>query len=126
MGRTAGAKATKMAEKESNGITTKWRCDHMRSEKNDSGSDRVSIGTAVSFLLIGLGAGALLGMMYAPKSGKQLRKDLRRKLDDARGTIEDWKDQAVEAAEDAVDRGTEIAEDLRERVAPLAKNLRRR
>ena len=34
-------------------------------------------GTAVTFLLIGLGVGAALGLLLAPKSGRQLRKDLR-------------------------------------------------
>ncbi|HEY7099933.1 MAG TPA: YtxH domain-containing protein [Terriglobales bacterium] len=97
----------------------------MRYERNDS-EDRVSVGTAVSFLLFGLGAGVLLGMMYAPKVGKQFRKDLRRRLDDARDTLDDWKDQAMDVAEDAMDRGSEMMDDLRERVEPLAKNLRRR
>jgi len=82
-------------------------------------------GTAVAFLLIGVGIGALVGMMYAPKTGKQMRKDLRRRLDDARDTIEDWGDQAREVAENAMERGSDFADDIRERVAPLAKNLRR-
>jgi gas vesicle protein len=82
-------------------------------------------GTAVAFLLIGVGVGALVGMLYAPKAGKQMRKDLRRKIDDARETLDDWKDQAREVAEDAMERGSDLADDLRDRVAPLAKNLRR-
>src|SRR5690242_13945905 len=90
-----------------------------RSEHGDS------IGTAITFLLIGLGAGALIGMLYAPKTGKQLRKDVRRKYEDARETIEDWKEQARDFAEEAVERGSEIAEDLRERVTPLTKAVRR-
>ena len=32
------------------------------------------------------GAGTLLGMLLAPKAGKQMRKDLRRKFDSARET----------------------------------------
>ena len=41
-------------------------------------SEGSHIGTAITFLLIGLGAGALAGLLLAPKAGKQLRKDLRR------------------------------------------------
>jgi gas vesicle protein len=82
-------------------------------------------GTAVACLLIGVGVGALVGMLYAPKTGKQMRKDLRRRIDDARDTLEDWSDQAREVAESAVERGSDLADDLRDRVAPLAKNLRR-
>ena len=82
-------------------------------------------GTAVAFLLIGVGIGALVGMMYAPKTGKQMRKDLRRRIDDARDTLEDWSDQARDVAEDVMERGSDFADNVRERVAPLAKNLRR-
>jgi len=82
--------------------------------------------TALTFLLIGLGAGALLGLLFAPQTGKALRKDLRRRYDDARDTVEDWAEDARDAAEEAFDRGAEIAEEVRDRVSPLAKNLRRR
>lgn len=30
-------------------------------------------------MLLGLGVGAVLGMLYAPKSGKELRDDIKRK-----------------------------------------------
>lgn len=99
----------------------------MQYEGKYEASDRgATAGTAISFFLIGLGAGALLGMLYSPKAGKQMRKDLRRKYEGARDTVEDWKEQARDVAEEAMDRGAAIAEDLKERVEPLARNLRRR
>lgn len=91
-------------------------------EASDQGS---TAGTAVTFLLIGLGAGALLGMLLAPKAGKQMRKDLRRKFDSARETMDEWTDDAKEFAEEAMERGSEIADEVRERVAPLTKGIRR-
>ena len=97
----------------------------MQSGKYESSEGTGNIGTALTFLLIGLGAGALVGLMYAPKTGRQMRKDLRKKYDTARETLDDWKDQAREAAEDAIDRGAEIAEEVRERVTPLTKAVRR-
>jgi gas vesicle protein len=84
------------------------------------------IGTAVTFLLIGLGAGALVGLLFAPKPGKQMRKELRRRYEDARDTLDDWKEEAKEATEDVLGRGAELAEELRDRVSPLTKGLRRR
>ena len=93
-----------------------------RYEASDGGS---SAGTAVTFLLIGLGAGALIGLLLAPKPGKQLRKDLRKKYDSARETMEDWTDDAKEFAEEAMERGAEIADEVRERVSPLTKAIRR-
>ena len=97
----------------------------MRIGKYEASESTSQIGTAVTFLLIGLGAGALTALLLAPQSGKQLRKDIRRKYEDAKDSFDDWKDEAKEAAEDVMERGAEIAEDLRDRVAPLAKNFRR-
>lgn len=83
------------------------------------------VGTAITFLLIGLGAGAVVGMLFAPKTGRQMRRDLRRGYEQARDTFDDLKETAREFAEDAVDRGSEFAEDLRDRVKPLTRGIRR-
>jgi gas vesicle protein len=97
----------------------------MRSGNYEASEGSSTVGTALTFLLIGLGAGALIGLLYAPKPGKQTRKELRRRYEDARETLDDWTEQAREVAEEAIDRGTEFAEEFREKVAPLARNLRR-
>lgn len=96
----------------------------MRYGKYES-SERGNVGTAITFLLMGLGAGALAALLFAPKSGKQIRRDLRRRYEDARDTFDEWKDEAKEVAEEAIERGTEIAEEVRDRVTPLAKAARR-
>jgi gas vesicle protein len=89
-------------------------------------SDRGStVGTAITFLLIGLGAGAVVGMLLAPKTGRQMRRDLRRGYDNARETFDDWKETARDFAEEAMEHGSDFAEDLRERVTPLTKGIRR-
>jgi gas vesicle protein len=84
-----------------------------------------NVGTAITFLLIGLGAGAVVGMLFAPKAGRQMRKDLLRGYDKTRETLDDWKDTAKEFAEDAIERGSDFADDLRDRVKPLSKAIRR-
>jgi gas vesicle protein len=90
------------------------------------------IGTAVTFLLIGLGAGTLMGLLLAPKTGKQLRKDLRRGYEDARESFDEWADEAKdrvrevgERVRDAAARGAEVAEDLRDKVEPLRRAINR-
>jgi gas vesicle protein len=109
----------------------------MREGKYKASGEGSHAGTAVTFLLIGLGAGALVGLLLAPKTGKQMRKDLRRKYETAKDTFEDWAEDAKEFAEDAIERGSDfadevrdrggkIADEVRDRVSPLAKNLRRR
>lgn len=97
----------------------------MRSGRYES-SEGNSVGTAVTFLLIGLGAGALAALLLAPKTGRQLRRDLRRGYEDARETLEDWTEEAKdrvrevkERARDVADRGVDIAEGIREKVEPL-------
>ncbi len=93
-----------------------------RKYESDGGSN---IGTAITFLLIGLGAGAVLGMVMAPKTGRQIRRDLRRGYDSARETLDDWKETARDFAEGAMERGSGFADDLRDRVTPLARGIRR-
>ncbi len=78
-------------------------------------------GLALTFLFIGLGAGALVGLLLAPKTGKQMRRTLRRKYEDAREKIEDWGDQAG----DIFERGSEYANTVKERVGPIGKVWKR-
>jgi gas vesicle protein len=82
-------------------------------------------GTAVTFLLIGLGVGAALGLLLAPKSGRQLRKDLRRSYDGALETVSDWTDEAKDRFEEAVEKGADFADELRAKAEPLSDLLRR-
>src|SRR6202046_2288284 len=83
-------------------------------------SDSASIGTAVTFLLIGIGAGALAALVLAPKTGKQFRRDLKRGYEDARETLQDWSEEAKDRVRDAKERVRDVAE----RGADLAEELR--
>ncbi len=83
------------------------------------------IGTALTFLLVGLGIGALVGFLYAPKTGKQVRKELRRQFESAKGTLDDWTGDAKDLAEEALERGVELAEEFRDKVGPLLDHIRR-
>ena len=97
----------------------------MREGKYKASDGGSHLGTAIAFLLIGLGAGALLGALYSPKTGKQMRKELGRRYKGARESIDDWAEDAKDIAEEVIERGTEIVGELRERVAPLGKAVRR-
>lgn len=97
----------------------------MRTGRYES-SDKSTAGTAVTFLLIGLGAGALVALLLAPKTGKQLRRDLRRKYDDARDLVEDFAEEARERVNDVMERGSDFVETARERMEPLSRAVRNR
>jgi gas vesicle protein len=88
-------------------------------------SEGPDVGTAITFLLIGLGVGTAVGLLLAPKSGKQLRKDLRRSYDDALDTVSDWTDEAKERFEEAVEKGADFTDELRAKAEPLGRVLRR-
>jgi gas vesicle protein len=95
-------------------------------------SDSNNVGTAVTFLLIGLGAGALAGLLLAPKTGKQFRRDLQKGFDDAKETLGDWADDAKDHIGDAADRvrdvasrGADLAADLRDTARDTVEPLRR-
>ncbi|MFB3916729.1 MAG: YtxH domain-containing protein [Terriglobales bacterium] len=89
---------------------------------------RSAFGIALTFLFIGLGAGALAGLLLAPKSGKQMRRNLRRKYEDAKDVLEEWGEQAgdmidrgAEWANTAREKGSEWASIAREKVAPIGR-----
>ena len=95
----------------------------MRSGKYE-GSDGTA-GTAITFLMIGLGVGAALGLLLAPKPGRQLRKDLRRSYDDALETASEWTDEAKDRFEEVVEKGSDLADELRSKAKPIGDLLRR-
>jgi gas vesicle protein len=97
----------------------------MRIGKYETSESNSNVGTAISFLLIGLGVGAAVGMLLAPKSGKQIRKDLRRSYDDTLDTISEWTDEAKERFEEVVEKGAGLTEELRAKAEPLTRKLRR-
>jgi gas vesicle protein len=96
----------------------------MRSGKYES-SESSPIGTAITFLMIGLGVGAALGLLLAPKAGRQLRKDLRRSYDDVLETASDWTDEAKSRFEEVVEKGADLADEVRSRTKPISDMLRR-
>jgi len=103
----------------------------MRSGSYES-SDGINLGTAITFFLIGLGAGALTALALAPKTGKQFRRDLKRGYDDAKDTLQDWTEEARDRVRDAkervrdvAERGADLADDIREKVEPLRKVINR-
>jgi gas vesicle protein len=104
----------------------------MRSSGKYESSEGSNLGTAITFLFIGLGIGAIAALILAPKTGKQFRKDLARGYDDAKDVLEDWtaeaKDRVRDARErvrDAAERGADLADELRAKVEPLRKAINR-
>ncbi len=77
--------------------------------------------TGLILLLLGVGIGSLLAATLTPKTGKQLRKGLRRRYEDARDRLEEWGDQA----EGWMQRGSELASAASSKVAPITRKFKR-
>ena len=67
----------------------------------------------VLFVGIAAAAGAVLTLLTAPQSGKQMRRTLRRKYESARDTVEDLGNRAG----DWIDKGSELAEKAKRKIA---------
>lgn len=84
-------------------------------------SSENNLGLGLTMLFVGLAIGAVTALLMAPKTGKQMRRTLRRKYEDARDVMEDFGD----SASDWIDKGSDWADKAKSRVAPLAKPFRR-
>jgi len=94
--------------------------DSVAYEEEDEGSDS-SFSFGLAMLCIGLAAGALAGLLLAPQTGKQMRRRLRGRYEDAREAVEDFGDQAG----DWIDKGSEWADKAKSKVSPLTKQFKR-
>ena len=65
-------------------------------------------GSRFSFFLVGLGIGALVGILYAPKSGDETRELLSQKADEGRDYAQKKARELRERAEDLLERSKEI------------------
>jgi gas vesicle protein len=65
-----------------------------------------------------IGAGVVTGLMLAPKSGKETRKDIKEKIDDAKDTIET---KGTDIKKDVTEKADEIKKDLQSKVDSIRK-----
>ena len=68
-----------------------------------------NVGSRISFFLVGLGIGALVGILFAPKSGEETREFLALKADEGREYAQRKARELRERAEDIVERSKSAA-----------------
>jgi gas vesicle protein len=66
-------------------------------------------GSKVSYFLVGLGIGALVGLLFAPKTGEETRDYLAQKAEEGKEYAQRKARELRERAEDLVDRGKGVA-----------------
>jgi gas vesicle protein len=65
-------------------------------------------GSKVSYFLIGLGIGSLIGVLFAPRSGEETRDYLASKADEGREYAQKKARELRERAEDLLERSKDI------------------
>ena len=68
-----------------------------------------NVGSKVTYFLVGLGVGALVGVLFAPKSGEETRDFLSKKADEGRDYAQRKARELRERADDLIERGKEAA-----------------
>jgi gas vesicle protein len=93
--------------------------------RRDSGDN---ISTRLTYLLIGGGIGAILALLFAPKSGQELRGDIadatRKGIDRSREAAQHLSDRAGEYYEATRDRAGEIYSQAAGKIGEVAQTAR--
>ncbi len=73
-----------------------------------------NVGSKVSYFLVGLGVGALMGVLFAPKSGEDTREYLAKRAEDGREFAQKKAKELRERADELIERGKDVASRKRE------------
>ena len=73
-------------------------------------------GGSILWFLAGLGVGAVVGILYAPRSGNETREALRSKAEEGREFVRERARQAREQAAEWADRGREVVSQQKEQI----------
>ena len=68
-----------------------------------------NVGSKVSYFLVGLGVGALVGVLFAPKSGEDTREFLAKRADYGREFAQKKARELRERADELIERSKEVA-----------------
>ncbi|MFZ0819572.1 MAG: YtxH domain-containing protein [Candidatus Acidiferrales bacterium] len=68
-----------------------------------------NVGGKISYFLVGLGVGALLGILFAPKSGEETREYLSKKAEEGKEYAQRKARELKERADDLIERGKGVA-----------------
>jgi gas vesicle protein len=108
------------------GFAFKERTQKMGDDYRRDSGDNIS--TRLTYLLIGGGIGAILALLFAPKSGHELRGDIadatRKGIDRSREAAQQLGDRAGEYYEATRGRASELYSQAAEKVTEAAQTAR--
>ena len=68
-----------------------------------------NVGSKVTYFIVGLGVGALLGVLFAPKAGEETRDFLTKKADEGKDYAQRKARELRERADELIERGKDVA-----------------
>jgi gas vesicle protein len=68
-----------------------------------------NVGSKVSYFLVGLGVGALVGVLFAPKSGEETREFLSQKAEEGKDYAQRKARELRERADELIERSKDVA-----------------
>lgn len=83
-----------------------------------------NVGSKITYFLVGLGVGALVGILFAPKSGEETREFLSQKADEGRDYAQKKARELRERADDLIERGKEVASRQKESITAAVEGAR--
>src|SRR6476469_11061703 len=96
--------------------------------RNDYGRDDSNVTTKLTYLLIGGGIGAVIALLFAPKSGQELREDIadvtRKGIEKSKETAAQLQERAGEYYEVSRERAGELYDAASEKVSGITDKAR--
>ena len=96
--------------------------------RNEYGRDDSNVTTKLTYLLIGGGIGAVIALLFAPKSGQELREDIadatRKGLEKGKETAAQLQERAGEYYEVGRERASELYQSAQDRAGELGEKAR--
>jgi gas vesicle protein len=83
-----------------------------------------NVGSKITYFMVGLGVGALVGILFAPKSGDETRDYLSKKADEGRDYAQRKAKELRERADDLIERGKDVASRQKESISAAVEGAR--
>jgi len=96
-----------------------------RVEQEKTMANNESGAGGLGWFLAGLGVGALIGVLYAPKAGKETREDLANAARDAKDKAAELVEQGKQVANEYVEQGKQYVEQGKQKAAELVEEGKR-
>ena len=96
--------------------------------RNDYGRDDSNVTTKLTYLLIGGGIGAVIALLFAPKSGQELREDIadvtRKGIEKSKETAAQLQERAGEYYEVGREKASELYQTAQEKAGEIGEKAK--